>query len=236
MSDFLVKAIDDRRAVSDIGSAIFVKRGGEAKYHFWMALTNIPATGAENETIDTTVTTSRTNTSIPGRSNPGQKSCTFMSHRDNWETLKEDYNKTLDFLQINPDGMGFKFSGKVTGYQDEISVGSNLTAKAVITVTSAEELPVSNVSDIIMDTVTFVSSIEGVVKLEVSKEYKANVETDPAEATVECTSDTEAVATATYADGAVTIKAVKAGSAIVKITASKDGCASGKTYVLVIVE
>lgn len=237
MEQYFVKKIDDTRAVSDIGSALFVKRGGETKYHFWMALTNIPATGSENETIDTTVTTSRTNTSIPGRSNPGQKVCTFMSHRDNWEILKADFRKNLDFLQINPDGIGFKFQGKVTGYQDEVSVGSNLTGKAVITVTSSEELPINNVADIIQDTVVFTSAIDSVVKLKAEETYKINVETNPADATITAENDTEGVATAEYKDNVLTITAVAAGSALIKLTGKKEGeCATGVTHILVVVE
>ena len=55
----LVKNIDDTRAMTDIGSAIFVKRAGESKYSLWLAVTNIPATGSAPDQVETTVTTSR---------------------------------------------------------------------------------------------------------------------------------------------------------------------------------
>lgn len=234
--DYLVKDIADNRAMTDMGAGLFIKRGGDKKYHLWLPLTNIPATGSAPETVDTTVTTSRMKTSTPGRQDPGQKECTFMAHRDNFEILKNDSNKILDFLQVNPDGTGFKFQGKVSMYQDETSVGSNLTGKAVITVASSEELPISNVADLIQETVTFVSSIEGVIKLEKGKTYVANVETDPAEAIVTATSDTENVATVACESGVATITAVESGSAIIKITAKKDDCADGVTHILVIVK
>lgn len=232
----IVKNIVDNRAISDIGAALFVKRGGESKYHLWMPLTNIPATGSTNETIDTTVTTARMSTSIAGRQNPGQKECTFMAHRDNFMILREDNRKTLDFLQVNPDGTGHKFQGMVTSYQDEVTVGGNLTGKAVITVTKAEELPVSNVLDIIQDTVTFESAVPAVVYISGTGEEEINLETDPAEATVTAESDTTGVATVEVTGKVLKITGVKAGSAIVKVTAKQNDCADGITYILVKVE
>lgn len=234
--NYLVKDIPDNRAISDIASALFIKRGGEAKYHLWLPLTNIPATGSAPETIDTTVTTSRTKTSTAGRGDPGQKECTYMAHRDNFEILRKDHRSTLDFLQVNPDGTGYKFQGIVTSYQDEVSVGGNLTGKAVITVTKSEELPVINVVDLIQETVTFTSAIDAVVEIKATGTAKVNVETDPADATVVAVSDTEGVATVTVDAGVATITGVKAGSAIIKLTASKADCADGITHILVIVK
>ena len=234
--DFLVKDIPDNRAISDIASALFVKRGGESKYHLWLPLTNIPATGSAPETIDTTVTTSRVKTSTAGRQDPGQKECTYMAHRDNFEILKNDHRKTLDFLQVNPDGTGYKFQGIVSSYQDEVAVGGNLTGKAVITVTKADELPVINVVDIIEETVTFTSAIDAIVSVAPEGTAQVNVETDPADATITAESSATSVATATISNKVLTITGVAAGSAIVKITATKTGCANGVTHILVIVK
>lgn len=222
--------------MSDIASAIFVKRGGESKYHLWLPLTNIPATGSAPETIDTTVTTARTKTATAGRKDPGQKECTYMAHRDNFEILRQDYKKTLDFLQVNPDGTGYKFQGIVDTYQDEVSVGGNLTGKAVITVTKSDELPIINVVDLIEESVTFISAIDAVVEVSGTGTVKVNVETDPSDATVTATSDTTGVATVEIAEGIATITGVKAGSAVVKLTAKKTGCADGVTHILVIVK
>lgn len=233
---YIVKNTPDNRGISDIASALFVKRGGDTKYHLRLCLTNIPATGSEPETLDTTVTSSRTKTSTPGRIDPGQKTCTFLAHRDNFEILKKDHRKNLDFLQVNPDGTGYKYQGIVTSYQDETSVGSNMTGKAIITVTSADELPINNVIDLIQESVTFVSAIDAVVKVAIGGTEKLNIETDPSDATITAESDTNVVATVAVANGIATVTGVKKGSAIVKIKATKDELAEGLTHVLVIVE
>lgn len=232
----LVKKIDDLRAYSDIGSAIFVKRAGQAKYSLWLCVNNIPATGSAPETIETTVTTSRSKNYVFGRKDNAAKECTFMAHRDNFMILKGDYNKKLDFLQVNPDGTGWKFQGYVSFYQDEASLGGALTGKAVITVSSADELPVDNVADIIEETVTFISAIDDIVEIAPEGTREIVVETDPSDATVTAQSLTSSVATATYSNGKVTITGVAAGSALIKLTAKKAECADGVTYVLVIVK
>lgn len=234
----LVKNIDDTRAMTDIGSAIFVKRAGDSKYSLWLAVTNIPATGSAPDQVETTVTTSRKKTYTFGRQDNPQKECTFMAHRDNFAILSADYNKQLDFLQVNPDGTGWAFRGYVSFYQDEVSVGSNLTGKAVITVTSAEETPRTNVSDVIMETVTFASVIPADVAVTTTgtgNTFSFAPVTDPADATVTVASSSDSIATVAIATGTVTITGVAVGSCIVTLTASKTNLATSKTHILVTV-
>lgn len=232
----LVKAIDDTRAMTDIGAAIFAKRAGQAKYSLWLPVTNIPATGSAPDQVETTVTTSRKKTYTYGRQDNPQKECTFMAHRNNFKVLKNDYNKQLDFLQVNPDGTGWKFQGFVSFYQDEVSVGSNLTGKAVITVSSSEELPVDNVSDLIQDTVIFTSAIPSDIEIEGTGTYSFDVTTDPAGATLTVTSDATSVATVAASSGTVTITGVAAGSALIKIVGASSGASNGESYILVTVK
>lgn len=232
----LVKAIDDTRAMTDIGAAIFAKRAGQTKYSLWLCVTNIPATGSAPEQVETTVTTSRKKTYTYGRQDNPQKECTFLAHRNNFKILKGDYNKQLDFLQVNPDGTGWKFQGFVSFYQDEVSVGSNLTGKAVITVSSSEELPVDNVADLIQDTVIFTSAIPSDVELEAAGTTSFVVATDPATATLTVTSDTTSVATVAVSSGTVTITGVAEGTALIKIVGASTNAANGESYILVTVK
>lgn len=235
MSTPIVKEIDDNRAYSDIGSAIFVRREGATKYSLWLTVTDMPATGSAPETIEKTVTTSRTKNYTFGRKDNSQKEFTFMAHRDNFSILEGDYNKQLDFLQINPDGTGWKFQGYVSFYQDAVSLGSNLAGKGVITVSKADELPTMNVLDIIEETVTFTSAIDDEVEITGTGTKSIVVETDPSTATVTATSSAEGVATAAIADKKLTITGVAKGNCIVTLTATKEGCANGVTHILVVV-
>lgn len=233
MADPIIKAIDDNRAMSDIGSAIFVKRQGETKYSLWLPVSDMPATGSAPETIEKTVTTSRTKNYMFGRKDNSQKEFTFMAHRDNFMTLKNDYNKQLDFLQINPDGTGWKFQGYVSFYQDAVSLGAAINGKGVITVSKADELPIDDVSDIIEESVIFVSAVPEIIDLVGTGTSTIVIENDPTGATIAVESSATSVATASVSTNTVTITGVAAGTSIITITASKDGCADGVTHILV---
>lgn len=232
----IVKKVDDLRASQDIGSAIFIRRPEDTKYHLWLPVTNMPATGSAPATADSTVTTSRVNTQTPARKTIDQKEFTYFAHRDNFAILRKDYHQQRDFLQVNPDGTGWIFSGQVDTYQDETSVNNNLTAKGVITVASAEELPRENVYDLIEDTVTFPSSIPAQVFIVGEGTKVLNIDTDPATATITAKSDAVGVATVQASEKQVTITGVASGSAIITITATLAGCHNGETRILVIVE
>lgn len=231
----LIKNIDDQRALTDMGSALFVKKAS-GKYSLFLPVTDLPATGSAPDQQETTTTTSRRKTYTAARQDTPQKEFTFFPHRDNYMILDEYYNKSASFLQIKEDGTAWSFEGKVSYYDDAVSTNSVSTGKLVITTSSAAEKPVLNVYDIIEDTVTITNAIDTVVELAAKGTKEINVVTDPAEATIAAESDTDAVATAAVSGSKVTITAVKAGSAIIKINATAAGNASGFTTVLVIVK
>ena len=136
-------------------------------------------------------------------------------------------------MQINPDFTGYTFSGTVSQYQDEVSVGNNITGKMVITVSQSGLEPIDNVYDLIEDVVVFDSEIPDKIEIVGTDTANISVATIPADATITAVSETTAVATASESSGKVTITGVKAGSAIVEITATKDGYSSGKRTVFV---
>lgn len=236
MADFY-KNIDDR-AMTDIGARMMIK-GTNGKYSLFVPVTNIPATGSAPEQVEKTVTTSKKKSYMEGRQDSPQKECTFYAHRDNFLKLEAVKNVEKDFLQVNPDGTGFKFSGFVSYYQDEVSVGNNITGKYVITVTKSEAGAIANVMDLVEDTCIFESSVPNMVTVGHStddKTFSFGVVTDPSGATLTAESDTASVCTVTASSGTVTITGVAAGTAIVKLKVTKTGCADNFTTILVTVE
>ena len=220
------------RAYTDMGSAVFDKKSN-GKYSLFVPVTNIPATGSAPDQQEKTVTTDIVKTYIQGRQDTPQKEFTFYAHRDNFNILKEAYNKEKEFLQINPDGTGWKFNGFVSFYQDEVSVGNNMEAKYVVTVTDREALPLNDVRDLIEDTAVISSIIPDTVEIEGTGKNEFNVVTMPTNATIAAESDATGVATVSVAEKNVTITGVAEGHAIITITTSAESYASQKKTILV---
>lgn len=231
----IIQDISDR-AFTDVGAAILVKDPSDSLYKLLLPVTNIPATGSAPETVEKTVTTEGKKSYIMGRQDSPQKELTFYAHRDNFLRLNAAKGETKEFLQVNPDGTGFLFRGQLSYYQDEVSVGNNIEGKAVITVTSSTEEPVNNVLDLIKPTALFVTEIPDTKILTGTESYELSITTDPSDATVTVSSDTAGVATATFAQGKLTITGVAKGSAIVTINVAKTGYANNFATILVIVK
>ena len=103
----------------------------------------------------------------------------------------------------------------------------------VITVSQSGLEPIDNVYDLIEDVVVFDSEIPDKIEIVGTGTADISVATIPVDATITAISETTGVATVSSSGGKVTITGVKAGSAIVEITAAKDGYSSGKRTVFV---
>ena len=227
------KSITDR-AYTDVGTALFYK-GANGKYKFALCVTNMPATGSAPEQQEKTVTTDRKKTYVPARQDNPQKEYGVFAHRDNFRIMKKLAQMgTVDFLQLNPDFTGNRFSGSVAMYQDEVSVGNNATAKMVVTVSDSDEFPLDNVADLIEDTVVFDGAVPEEVRVVGVGTNEFTVSTLPADATLAAVSETTGVATVKVSGKKVTVTGVTAGTAIIELTASKEGYSDMKRTVLVV--
>lgn len=220
------------RAYTDIGAAIFDKKEN-GKFSLFVPVTNIPATGASPDQQEKTVTTDTTKTYIEGRQDNPQKECTFYAHRDNFNILKNAVNKEKEFLQINPDGTGWKFNGYVSFYQNEVSVGNNIEATYTITVTDREQLPLNDVRDLIEDTAVIDSILPDTVVIEGTGTNEFNIVTLPAEATVTAETSAESVATVSVDEKKVTVTGVAKGYAIITLQTAATGYATQERTIMV---
>lgn len=230
----MFNSIEDRALSEHRGSALLMKKEN-GKYSILLPVEGTGENGSTPAQLDKTAIGNAQATSVEGRTENPQKTIPFYTHRDNINILENIAGENHDFLRLLPDFTGFKYSGSVSYMANNTDVGSLEQGQLTITPTTKDEY-VENCFDLVEDTVVFTSSIDEVVTIAGTGTKVINVTTNPSDATIAATSDTEGTATASVSEKAVTITGVKAGSAIITITATKSGYASFKRTVLVIVK
>ena len=230
----MFNSIEDRALSEHRGSALLMKKEN-GKYSILLPVEGTGENGSTPAQLDKTAIGNAQATSVEGRTENPQKTIPFYTHRDNINILESIAGENHDFLRLLPDFTGFKYSGSVSYMANNTDVGSLEQGQLTITPTTKDEY-VENCFDLVEDTVVFTSSIDEVVTIVGTGTKVINVTTNPSDATIAATSDTEGTATASVSEKAVTITGVKAGSAIITITATKSGYASFKRTVLVLVK
>lgn len=230
----MFNSIEDRALSEHRGSALLMKKEN-GKYSILLPVEGTGENGSTPAQLDKTAIGNAQATSVEGRTENPQKTIPFYTHRDNINILENIAGENHDFLRLLPDFTGFKYSGTVSYMANNTDVGSLEQGQLTITPTTKDEY-VENCFDLVEDTVVFTSSIDEVVTIVGTGTKVINVTTNPSDATISAASDTEGTATASVSEKAVTITGVKAGSAIITITATKSGYASFKRTVLVIVK
>lgn len=227
-------SIEDRALSEHRGSGLFARKAGETKYSLLLPIEGTGENGATPNQLDKTAIGNRQATSVEGRSDNPQKNIPFFLHRDNIRILESLKGQDVDFLRLLPDFTGFKYSGTVSYMANNTDINNLEQGQMTITPKTKDEY-VDDCFDLIQDTAIITNSISEVVSINGTGTATINVTTNPADATVTVLSETTGVATASYANGVVTITGVANGSAIIEITVSKTGYASFKRTVMAIV-
>lgn len=233
---FAFNSIEDRALSEHRGSALLMKKAN-GKYSILLPVEGTGENGSTPAQLDKTAIGNRQATSVEGRTENPQKTIPFYTHRDNINILESIKGESHDFLRLLPDFTGFKYSGSVSYMANNTDVGSLEQGQITITPSTKDEY-VENCYALIEDTVVFTNSIPETVTISGTGSHAITIATEPADAevSVEVEEGGDSYATATYNEGVVTITGVSNGSAIVTITASKEGYATFVRTVLAIVE
>ena len=229
----IFNSIVDRGLSEHTGSALFTKKSN-GKYSFFLPLTNLGELGSSPEQLEKTVIGNMAKTYVSGRKDNPQQNQTFFVHRDNLRLVEEYKGQTLDFIRIFPDMSAVIYSGEFDYIINDTALNALEQGQTSITITQEPQV-IDNAFALIEDTAMFTSAIPEIVNITGTGTYILNITTNPADSTVQATSDTVGVATATYSEGKVTITGVADGSTVVELTASKTNYNSFKRTILVIV-
>ena len=230
-----LNSIVDRALSEHLGAGLFTKKSS-GKYSLFMPLTGTGENGSTPDQLEKTVIGNESKTYVKGRKDNPQITITFYAHRDNYRILEAAKGTPQEFLRVNPDLTGIKYSGEVDYSTDNTDVGSLIQGTLTITVNRYDGY-VDDVSSLIENTAVITNTVPESVQ--VTKAAGDNhtatvtVETAPAAATVAAVSETTSVATVSVSSKTITVTGVEVGTAIVEITTSGTNLASFKRTFLV---
>ena len=191
------------------------------KFRMLIPVSEMPETASAPSTQQKTVLSDVKHTYVEGLQSSDQKTYAFNYHRDNIRELKKIAGKPLTFLERNTDDTGEKFKGTLKFGRNSASVDSLLQGQIFITVNEADEFPLDDVRDLIKPTAIITSALHDVELTGTASEI-IPIETSPS-ATVSVASSSTSIATASYADGKLTITGVATGTCFINLTISATG-------------
>lgn len=154
----------ETRALSGYKSAWLVKMPSETKYSLLCATESVPYVFGDKETFEFNLLQMPTMGQVEGKYSIEPQDIDVLHHRDNVYRFEKLRGKTLDFMTINAEYVGYKFTGTVD-YRPNSAEADINRATVTITPMSASVTPVYNARPEIMETLCFASSIPETIKL-----------------------------------------------------------------------
>ena len=216
------------------GSLLMVQ-DTDSKYMMLIPVVDMPETKSAPATVEKTVLSDGSVTETQGLQSNAQKAYTFNYHRDNLRALNKFAGKQIRFLEVNPDHTGERFIGTMAYGRSAMAVNGIVQGQIFITVNEADDYPLDDVRDITKKTAIINTPLNEVV-LTPQGTHEMTIETTPSKATIKATSSADTIATASYADGKLTITGVAKGYAIVELEVSAEGEATSFRTIAVTVD
>ena len=162
----------ETRALSGYKSAWLYKDPDLGKYCLVGATETVPYVFGDKDTFEFDILQSSTKGQVEGKPSLEAQDIEVLHHRDNAYRFNKMKGKTIDFMTINGEFMGYKFSGTIDYRPNNAEADVN-RATVTITPMSADATPVYNARSEIAETLCFASAIKATVK--VGEEFDISV-------------------------------------------------------------
>lgn len=153
----------ETRALSGYKSAWLVK-GANGKYSLVGATETVPYVFGDKDTFEYDILQSPTKGQVEGKMSLESQDIEVLHHRDNAYRFEKLKGKTLDFMVINAEFVGYKFTGTVDYRPNNAEADIN-RATVTITPMSASVTPIFNARGEVEETLCFASAIPATVKV-----------------------------------------------------------------------
>jgi hypothetical protein len=162
---------DENRALTGYGSAWLValpENGG--KFSIIGFTESVPYVFSDKESFDFNVLQQETMGQIQGKTTLEAVDVAVMHHRDNAYRFSKLAGQVLQFMSVNGEFVGYKFSGTLDNRPDTAEADIH-RATVTITPASATSVPVLNARPEIMDTLAFNNPIKATVAIDENVDF-----------------------------------------------------------------
>ena len=175
----------ESRALTGYKSAWLVKNtdgGAKGLYSLVCASETVPYVFGDKETHEFDLLQSPSIGQVEGKTSLEPQDIEVLHHRDNVYRFEQLKGKVLDFMCINAEFVGYKFTGTVD-YRPNNAEGDINKATVTITPMSADTTPVYDARPLIADTICFKNAIPATVKVNETVDFE-KIQEGPATITV----------------------------------------------------
>lgn len=162
----------ETRALSGYKSAWLVYDANIGKYCLIGATESVPYVFGDKDTFEFDILQAPTKGQVEGKLSLEAQDIEVLHHRDNAYRFGKLKGKTLDFMTINGEYVGYKFSGTLDYRPNNAEADVN-RATVTITPMSADAIPVLNARPEIVETLCFASGVPATIK--VDEEFNISV-------------------------------------------------------------
>lgn len=156
--------IKETRALSGYKSAWLYKDAETGKYCLVGATESVPYVFGDKDSFEFDILQSPTKGQVEGKPSLEPKDIEVLHHRDNAYRFGKMKGKTIDFMSINAEFVGYKYTGTLDYRPNDAEADVN-RATVTITPMSADDIPLFNARDEIVETLCFASAIPEKIKV-----------------------------------------------------------------------
>jgi hypothetical protein len=155
---------NETRALSGYKSAWLYKDLELGKYCLVGATESVPYVFGDKDSFEFDILQSSTKGQVEGKPSLEPKDIEVLHHRDNAYRFGKLKGRTVDFMSINAEFVGYKYTGTLDYRPNDAEADVN-RATVTITPMSADATPIFNARDEIAETLCFASSIPATIKV-----------------------------------------------------------------------
>lgn len=154
----------ETRALSGYKSAWLYKDLDLGKYCLVGATESVPYVFGDKDSFEFDILQSPTKGQVEGKPSLEPKDIEVLHHRDNAYRFGKMKGRTIDFMSINAEFVGYKYTGTLDYRPNDAEADVN-RATVTITPMSADGTPIYNARDEIAETLCFASAIPATIKV-----------------------------------------------------------------------